>query len=155
MIDYLSQNLWLLWVIITFVCLIMELSSGDFYVTCFAIGAIVRVVAAVAGLPFWAQVVVWAVCSVLSIWLIRPHLVQAIHRGADHRKSNAEALIGQMGEVSQNIMAGGYGRVKLDGDDWKAEAPSEHEDVVVGTKVRIVGRESIILQVERCQLLTT
>ena len=64
-------------------------------------------------------------------------------------------MIGQMGEVSQNIMAGGYGRVKLDGDDWKAEAPSEHEDVVVGTKVRIVGRESIILQVERCQLLTT
>jgi len=146
MIDYISQNLWLFWTIITIVCLIMELSSGDFYVTCFAIGALVSVVTAILGLPFWLQVVVWAVCSVLSIWLIRPHLVQAIRRGADERKSNADALMGQVGEVSQTIVAGGYGRVKLDGDDWKAEAPSVHE---VGAKVKVVGRESIILQVER------
>ena len=40
MIDYISQNLWLFWTVITFLCLIMEVSSGDFYVTCFAIGAI-------------------------------------------------------------------------------------------------------------------
>ncbi len=147
--EYISQNLWLFWTVITVVCLIMELSSGDFYVTCFALGALVGVVAAVLGLPFWVQVVVWAVCSVLSIWLIRPRLVQAIHRGADERKSNADALTGQVGEVSQTIVAGGYGRVKLDGDDWKAEAPSLGEDIEAGAKVRVVGRESIILRVER------
>jgi len=137
MLDYISQNLWLFWTIITIVCLIMELSSGDFYVTCFAIGALVSIVTAVIGMPFWMQVFVWAVCSVLSIWLIRPHLVQAIHRGADDRKSNADALIGQIGEV------------KLDGDDWKAEAPTSTENIEVGTKVKVVGRESIILKVER------
>lgn len=150
MIDYVSQNLWLFWSVITFVCLIMELSSGDFYVTCFALGALVSVVTAVVGLPFWLQVVVWAVCSVMSIWLIRPHLVHAIHKGADHRKSNADALIGQVGEVSQTIVAGGYGRVKLDGDDWKAEVPGAQEDIEVGAKVKVVGRESIILRVDRC-----
>ncbi len=150
MIDYISQNLWLFWSVITFVCLIMELSSGDFYVTCFAIGSLVSVVTAVVGLPFWLQVVIWAVCSVLSIWLIRPHLVHAIHKGADERKSNAEALLGQVGEVTQTIVAGGYGRVKLDGDDWKAEAPGCPDAIEVGTKVRVIGRESIILWVERC-----
>ena len=98
---------------------------------------------------FWMQVVIWALCSVLSIWLIRPHLVKAIRHGADDRKSNADALLGQVGEVTQAIVAGDYGRVKLDGDDWKAEAPSVTEDVAVGTKVRVVGRESIILQVEK------
>lgn len=147
MFDYISQNLWLFWTIIMIVCLIMELSSGDFYVTCFAIGAIISIVAAVVGLPFWVQVLVWAVCSVLSILLIRPRLVQAIHKGADERKSNAEALIGQVGEVSQKIVAGDYGRVKLDGDDWKAEAPTATADIEVGTKVKVIGRESIILQV--------
>ena len=49
MLDYISQNLWLFWTIITIVCLIMELSSGDFYVTCFAIGALVSIVTAVIG----------------------------------------------------------------------------------------------------------
>lgn len=146
--DYLFQNLWLVWTIVTFVCLIMELSSGDFYVTCFAIGALLTIVPSVMGLPLWVQVVVWAVCSVLSIWLIRPHLVEALHKGADARKSNADALIGQVGEVSQTIVAGGYGRVKLDGDDWKAEAPHVAADLPVGSKVRVQGRESIILSVE-------
>ena len=55
MIDYISQNLWLFWTVITFLCLIMELSSGDFYVTCFAIGAIVSILAAWMGLPFWLE----------------------------------------------------------------------------------------------------
>ena len=42
MMEYISQNLWLFWTVIMFICLILELSSGDFYVTCFAIGAHVR-----------------------------------------------------------------------------------------------------------------
>ena len=150
MMDYLIQNLWLFWTVITFVCLIMELASGDFYVTCFAIGALVGIVTALVGLPFWLQVVVWAVCSVLSIWFIRPHLIKAIRLGADERKSNADALIGQIGEVSERISLNGYGRVKLDGDDWKAEAPQAQGDIELGAKVRVVGRESIILKVERC-----
>lgn len=149
MIDYISQNLWLFWTIITIVCLIMELSSGDFYVTCFAIGAIVGAVAAVCLFPFWVQVVIWAVCSVLSIWLIRPHLIKWLRRGTDHRKSNADALIGQVGEVSESIAVGGYGRVKIDGDDWKAEAPGTGDELIVGDRVRVVGRESIVLKVEK------
>jgi membrane protein implicated in regulation of membrane protease activity len=150
MMDYISQNLWLFWSIITFLCLIMELSSGDFYVTCFAIGALVSILTAVVGLPFWMQVLIWAVCSVLSIWLVRPHLLHALHKGAEERKSNADALLGQVGEVTQTIVAGDYGRVKLDGDDWKAEAPGIQTNLEVGTKVKVIGRESIILKVERC-----
>ena len=149
MIDYLQQNLWLIWTVVTIACLILELSSGDFYVTCFALGALVAIVPAVAALPFWVQVVVWAVCSVLSIWLVRPHLVKLLHRGADPRTSNADALLGRVGEVTETVRAGGYGRMKLDGDDWKVEAPAENADILVGAKVKVVGRESIILRVER------
>lgn len=149
MMDYISQNLWLFWTVIMFICLILELSSGDFYVTCFAIGALISIPVAVMDAPFWGQVVVWAVCSVLSILLIRPHLVKAIRHGADNRKSNYDALAGQIGEVSETIVAGGFGRVKLDGDDWKAQAPDSTEDLLVGQRVRVLGHESIILKVEK------
>lgn len=148
MLEYVSQNLWLVWTVVVFVSLILELSSGDFYVTCFAIGGLVSIPVALAGAPLWAQVAVWALCSMLSIWLVRPHLLKALHRGADHRKSNADALAGQVGEVTQLIPRGGYGRVKLDGDDWKAEAPTAEADIPVGERVRITGNESIILRVE-------
>lgn len=81
------------------------------------------------------QVVVWAICSMLSIWLVRPHLLKSLHKGGEDRRSNADALAGQIGEVTEMIPAGGYGRVKLDGDDWKAEAPHLAEPLAVGDKV--------------------
>ncbi len=148
MIEYFTQNLWLFWTIITFVCLILELSSGDFYVTCFAIGAIVAIFPALMGLPFWLQVVVWAVGSVFSIWLIRPHLLKRLHKGGEERNSNADALIGRTGTVIEPICPNESGYVKVDGDNWKAV--SDDMDIIKkGEKVTILSRESIIVKVER------
>lgn len=128
-------------------CLIMEMSSGDFYITCFGIGALFALVVSLFAVPLWAQVVVFAVFSVLSIYYLRPRLVALLNRSASHRKSNADAIIGRVGEVSETIKAGCYGRVKLDGDDWKAQSDCT-SDIPVGTKVRIVGRDSIIIKVD-------
>ena len=50
--EYLSHNLWLIWTSVMFICLILELSSGDFYVTCFAIGALISIPVALVGVPF-------------------------------------------------------------------------------------------------------
>lgn len=144
--DYLLQHLWTIWAVVAMLCLILEMSSGDFYVTCFGIGAAVALVASLLCVPFWAQVVTFAVCSVLSIYFLRPRIVALLNRSASHRVSNADAIIDRVGEVSQTIKAGGYGRVKLDGDDWKAESDCDH-DIAVGTKVRIVARDSIIVKV--------
>lgn len=147
MMEYLASHLWLVWTVIMLVCLILEVSSGDFFITCFAIGALVAVIPALMGLPIWAQILVWAVCSVLSIKLVRPCLLRMLRKGGEHRLSNADALIGQVGKVSEAIPAQGSGRVQLDGDDWKSV--STGEALPVGTKVRVVSRESIILTVER------
>ena len=145
--DYIFQHLWTIWAVVAMLCLILELSSGDFYVTCFGIGALCALVAALAGVPLWAQVAVFAVFSVVSVYFLRPRLVALLNRSASHRVSNADAIIGRVGEVSETVRAGGYGRVKLDGDDWKAQS-TEQRDLPVGTKVRIVSRESIIVMVE-------
>lgn len=145
--DYIFQHLWTIWAVVAMLCLIMELSSGDFYVTCFGIGAMCAIVASLIDAPIWMQVIVFAVSSVLSIYFLRPRLVALLNRSASQRKSNADAIIGRIGEVTETVKAGGYGRVKLDGDDWKAQSDSCH-DLPVDTKVRIVGRDSIIIKVE-------
>ncbi|MDD5862019.1 MAG: NfeD family protein [Prevotella sp.] len=148
MIDYISANLWLLWCVVTFVCLILELTSGDFFVTCFAIGGLVAIVSAVIGLPFWLQVLIWAAFSVLSIKLIRPRLLKALHKGGDHRVSNADALIGRVGTVIEEIRPGGSGYVQVDGDQWKAVS-DDPEPIHKGEMVKIVSRESIIVKVKK------
>ena len=147
MIDFFSSNLWLMWVIISIVCLILELSSGDFFILCFAIGAAASAIIAGCGASLTLQIIVFAVVSALSLFLVRPALIKKLHKPHRERLSNAEAMIGQQGRVSEPIEAGGYGRVAIDGDDWKA-CSLDGAAIDKNVRVRVVKMESIILTVE-------
>ena len=83
----------------------------------------------------------------MSIRLLRPRLLASLHKGKEDRPSNADALMGRIGVVSEIIPADGYGRVKIDGDDWKAESPV-NVPLQVGMKVEVIGRDSIIINVK-------
>ena len=141
------QHFWLLWTIIAIVCLTLEMTSGDFFLTCFAVGAVASALTAAFEVPLWVQVIVFAVVSVMSIRLLRPRLLATLHKGKADRPSNADALMGRIGVVTQLIPSGGYGRVKIDGDDWKAQSPVT-VPLQVGMKVEVTGRESIIITVK-------
>lgn len=147
MIDFFTSNLWLIWVIISILCLILELSSGDFFILCFAIGAAVSAIVAGCGANLTWQIVLFAVVSALSLLLVRPALIRKLHKPQRERLSNAEAMIGQEGRVSENIEAGGYGRVAIDGDDWKARS-ADGSAIDKDVRVRVVKMDSIILTVE-------
>ena len=147
MIDFFSSNLWLIWVIISIVCLILELSSGDFFILCFAIGAAASAIIAGCGANLTWQIIIFAVVSALSLLLVRPALLKKLHKPHRERLSNAEAMIGQKGRVSEPIEAGGYGRVAIDGDDWKARSV-DGSAIDKDVRVRVVKMDSIILTVE-------
>ena len=147
MIEYLTSNMWLIWVIISILCLILELSSGDFFILCFAIGAAVSAILAGCGLTLTWQIIAFAVVSALSLLLVRPALIRKLHKPNRERLSNAEAMIGQEGRVSETIEGSGYGRVAIDGDDWKALS-ADGSTIPVDTRVRVVKMDSIILTVE-------
>ena len=139
--------MWQVWIIVCILGLILELSSGDFFIMCFAIGALVAIIPSVLGASITWQVIVFAVVSALSLMFVRPVALKYFHKSKDERLSNADALIGQEGRVSQTIEAGGFGRVAVDGDDWKAKSV-DGQAIEKDTKVRIVSRESIIITVE-------
>ena len=147
MIDYFANHLWQLWTLVSFVCLILELTNGDFFIMCFAIGGICAAIASAFGLGFYGGLLTFAVCSVLSLLFIRPSAFKYLHRSGDERVSNADALIGRIGRVSEPIQANGYGRVAIDGDDWKAVS-SDGKPIEQDAQVKVVGRESIIITVE-------
>ncbi len=147
MIDYFSANLWQLWGIIAIVCLILELSSGDFFILCFSIAAFVTAILAATPMSFTWQVVAFAAVSVLCLLFVRPVALRYFHRNDSNRPSNADALIGREGTVSQDIPADGFGRVAIDGDDWKARA-AHNQAINAGARVRVTDRESIIITVE-------
>ena len=68
-----------------------------------------------------------------------------LHKNEPNKPSNADALLGRTGRVTEAIKAGGNGYVQIDGDLWKAVSQT---DIAVGTTVRVIGRESTIITVE-------
>ena len=146
MIDYFAANLWQFWSLVVIICLILELTSGDFFILCFAIGALVTAAFSAFGIGFYGQLAVFVVASLLSLLFVRPRLAKALHGKRRERLSNADALMGRVGRVSEAIEQGGYGRVAIDGDDWKAVS-ADGSYIPLGQNVRVVGRESIIITV--------
>ena len=136
-----------MWAVIAVLCLILELTAGDFFILCFSIGAVTAALCAAVGLGFYWQLAVFAAATTLSLFFVRPFALRYLHRSDEHRVSNADALIGRRGRVVEAIEAGGFGYVAIDGDVWKAMSTGT-EAIPVGTFVRVVSRESIIVTVE-------
>ncbi len=147
MIEYFTSNVWLIWILISVLCLLIELTSGDLYILCFAIGSLFAALTAALGMHWTVQVLVLVITSLLSIFFLRPVALRWLHKNDSDRKSNAEAIIGRTGIVSEDIPANGFGRVALDGDDWKAQT-ADGQPLSKGTKVTIVELDSIIITVQ-------
>ena len=148
MIEYLAQHLWQTWAVVAVVCLILELTAGDFFIICFSIGAVFAAIVAALGGGFYLQLITFAVFTLISLFWVRPFAQRYLHKGEDNRVSNADALLGRQGRVVETVKANGFGRVQIDGDIWKA-ATTESADIPEGTNVRVVGRESTIITVEK------
>jgi len=146
MIDYLSQNMWQFWAIVSVIFLILEMTSGDFFIVCFAVGAAGAAIVAPFGSIYW-QLGAFALVTFLCLTQVRPFALRYLHRGERQRASNADALIGREGKVEDAIPAMGYGSVQVDGDIWKARTTGGLQ-LESGTRVRIVSRESIVVTVE-------
>lgn len=145
MIQYIAENLWQLWAVVAVICLILEMTSGDFFLMCFAIGgAVTALLSPFVG--FYVQLAVFAVVSVVCLFTVRPVALRWFHKNDPDRVSNADALIGREGRVRETIEADGFGRVAIDGDVWKAKSQTG-EAISTGTAVKVVNRESTIITV--------
>lgn len=147
MIEYLSLHLWQIWAVLAVVCLILELTAGDFFILCFSIGAASACLTDALGGSITLQLVVFAISTLACLFFVRPFAQRFLHKGEPNRPSNADALLGRKGRVVETIKANSFGRVKIDGDIWKA-VTNETNDIPEGTNVRVASRESTIITVE-------
>lgn len=138
-----------IWLIIAILLLIFEICSATFGAICFAIGAGFSALAAGLGANVTWQIVIFVVVSLLTFIFLRPVVMRFLDKKSKDVKTNADAIIGRKGVVSERIDAEQHtGRVAIDGDDWKAV--SEDGSVIEkGTTVEIVKLDSIIVTVKQ------
>ena len=137
------------WLIAAIVLVIVEICTAGFGSICFAIGAGFSALVAGIGGNFVWQISVFAVISLLAFIFLRPIALKWLDRKSKDVKTNADALIGRKGIVSERIDAEQHtGRVAVDGDDWKAIS-ADGSVIEKGVTVEIVNRDSIILTVKQ------
>ena len=138
---------WHIWIIVALVFFIMEIFTPGFAVACLSIGSIGGSIASACGLEFKFQILVFAIATLLAFVLVRPVVLKVFHNKSKEVLTNVDALVGRQAIVSEEIVPIVGGRVKVDGEDWKAIS-ADGRPVSAGTPVRILKVESVILTVE-------
>lgn len=139
------------WLIAAIVLVIVEILTAGFGSICFALGAALAALAAGLGVDsiVW-QIAIFVVVSLLTFIFLRPVVMRFLDKKSKDVKTNADAIIGRKGVVSERIDASQHtGRVAIDGDDWKAVS-EDGAIIEKGDDVEIIKRDSIIVTVRRC-----
>lgn len=144
------MTIWQIWLLIAAVFVVIEIFTIGFAVACFSVGCVFGAILAAFDLSLTWQIVAFAIGTFLAFVLIRPVVMKYLDKKTNdtHVKTNMDSIIGKTAVVTERIEEGGYGRVKIDGDDWKAQTVNGLA-AEVGEKVQIVSYESIILTVKK------
>lgn len=144
------MTIWQIWLLVAAVFVVIEIFTSGFAVACFSVGCVFGAILAACDLSLTWQVVAFAIGTFLSFILIRPVVMRCLDKKTNdnHIKTNMDNIIGKTAVVTERIEENGYGRVKIDGDDWKAQT-ADGAAAEVGEKVRIESFESIILTVKK------
>jgi membrane protein implicated in regulation of membrane protease activity len=138
-----SVGLWHILLALAIFSLIVEVFTLGFLAGALGVGLVFSSVGAYLELDTEWLIALFALGSIIAFFTIKPVVDRFLK---DKVTTNADSIVGQKGRVTEAIQnATGAGRVLVGGDDWKVEC---EEDLPVGTVVRVVARESIVLQVE-------
>lgn len=154
MVQFLTDYAWVLWLALILLFIIVEMLSLEFTFLMLGIGSLGGLLSGLFGAPWWVQVIVAGVLSVLLLSLLKPPLLRALKRGGDPARSNVDALLGLVGFVVTPVTEYG-GHVKLsNGETWTAKVSPTvlHRDLIEGERVVVTaidGATAYIIPAER------
>ena len=90
---------WIIWLAVILIFIIIEVVTVDFIGLMLAVGGAAGLVASLFSAPFWLQVVIGGIVSLLLLFTVRPPLKRFLQRGGDRTKGLVDALIGQTATV--------------------------------------------------------
>jgi membrane protein implicated in regulation of membrane protease activity len=127
---------WAWWLGAALLLAVAEMLSLDLFLIMLSGGALVGLLLSLLGVPFWVQVLGFAVASALLLFALRPWLLRHLRDRVPLVETNAAGLVGKTGvavaEVTEHA-----GRVKLSGEVWTARTEGG-QVVPLGGHVRVV-----------------
>lgn len=128
---------WLWWLGGALVLGVIEMLTVDLIFLMFAGGALAAGGVAMLGAPLWAQILTFAVVSVVLLAVVRPWALGYLKRSTPDTLTNVAAHVGRSAEVLVDV-TDRAGRVKLAGEVWTARAAEPGSLLPTGTTVQVV-----------------
>jgi membrane protein implicated in regulation of membrane protease activity len=151
LLDFLTTYAWVVWLALILIFAIIEVTTLEFTFLMLALGSLGGLIAGLVGAPWWLQVIIAGVLSILLLFAVRPALLRALKRGGDPARSNVDALMGITGVVT-NDFSGNASHVKLaNGETWTARR-DDHEPLLEGQRIvvtAIEGATAVVSPAER------
>ena len=137
------------WFVLMIVFIFMETNTVSLVSIWFALGALVSMIAAIFGVGFWVELILFVAVSAVALAALRP--VTKKYFTPKITKTNVDSLVGQQGLITAAVdNVQGCGTVKLGGIEWTARstdgAPIPEGKLV--TVDRIEGVKAFVTEVK-------
>ena len=133
------------WLAVALVAAVIEVTLPHFGCAFISAGAVAAAAAAFFGLSIGAQIGTFVLVMTVSLVALRANLLGRLAGGGV--PSRTEPLVGRHGQVTHEIDPTlGTGRINVGGEDWAARCT---EPLPIGTKIRVVAADGIVLEVTR------
>ena len=143
--SWISEVTTLAWLGLALVGAIVEVSIPHFGFAFVSAASVAAAIGAYFGLRVIVQTGIFVVVLAASLIGLRSRLVGYL--GGQGVPSRTGPLIGRHGIVTHDIdTTVGAGRVNVAGEDWAARSA---ETIAIGSKVRVVAADGIVLEVTR------
>lgn len=138
----------IVWLALMVVFLIAEAATVQLICIWFAAGSIAALLICLLGGPLWLQILVFFVVSIVLFAFLWP--VAKKRFNPKRVATNADALIGRLCLVTEDIDPLEGGRVKVGDVTWSART-EEETTICAGAKVRILKIQGAKVIVEKVQ----
>ena len=133
------------WLAVALVAPVVEVSLPHFGCAFISAGAVAAAAAAFFGFGVPVQIGTFVLVMTVSLVALRANLLNRLAGGGV--PSRTAPLVGRHGQVTHEIDPTlGTGRINVGGEDWAARCP---EPLPIGTKIRVVAADGIVLEVTR------
>jgi membrane protein implicated in regulation of membrane protease activity len=141
LLDWLSSNGWVVWLIVAGGLAVSEMLTLDLTLLMLSSGALAGAVVAFFLPGFvWAQLLVAAVVALTMLFVTRPVLLKRLRNSPGYRSSTSK-ILGSSGTATDEITPTG-GEVKIAGELWSARS-YDASVIAVGTEVEVLEMDGI------------
>lgn len=139
----------IVWLIIAVILFIGEAVCPVFFMFWFAIGAILALITSLITSNLVAQMVVFFVSTTIFIIFIKP-LTNGLFKNNTKDELNMNGIVGKKAIVVEDIdNLKNTGKVKINGEVWKAVNENESEVILSDTQVDIIKVDGVKLIVKK------